>query len=253
MFHEPFFYFALERPWRNGLALVQRVMAAMLLRSASRVYYSTETWTRLLARYGPQRNVEVLPIPATIPVDVPLRAPDGHVSRAGLAIGHFGTYGEHIGGELSRVVPEVLRQVPGARLLLAGRGAERFASSLASSLRPSVDVLEATDGAAIAAALRACDILVQPYPDGVTTRRTTMMAALASGVPVVTTLGPLSEPVWAASAAVALAPPADAGAFAAQVARLADPARRRDLGARGRQLYDECFSLNVTLCRLRRA
>ena len=28
MFHEPYFYFSLERPWRNVLAVVQRLMAA---------------------------------------------------------------------------------------------------------------------------------------------------------------------------------------------------------------------------------
>ena len=35
MFHEPYFYFSWHRPWRNGLALVQRLMAALLVRASS--------------------------------------------------------------------------------------------------------------------------------------------------------------------------------------------------------------------------
>ena len=37
MFHEPFFYFGWARPWRNLFAVVQRVMAAILLRASTRV------------------------------------------------------------------------------------------------------------------------------------------------------------------------------------------------------------------------
>src|SRR5512135_1070561 len=44
---------------------------------------------------------------------------------------------------------------------------------------------------AIAEYLRACDLVLQPYPDGASGRRTTLMTALANGVPVVTTLGVL--------------------------------------------------------------
>ena len=41
--------------------------------------------------------------------------------------------------------------------------------------------------AAVTEYLRACDLVIQPYPDGVSSRRGTAMAALANGVPVVTT------------------------------------------------------------------
>lgn len=256
MFHEPFFYFGLDRPWRNALALVQRVMASILLRAATRVYYSSEAWTRLLARYGPPADAEVLPIPATIPVDVPADAiARARARRRGdFVIGHFGTYGEHIAGELSAVLPEILRRVPGARVLLAGRGAGGFARLQDPDVRSRIDVMDATDGASIAAALRACDLLVQPYPDGVTTRRTSMMAALSTGVAVVTTRGDLTERVWADVDAVALSPAGDPSAMAACTASLAaDAAARRALGARGRRLYEDRFALDVTLSRIRRA
>jgi glycosyltransferase involved in cell wall biosynthesis len=256
MFHEPFFYFGLRRPWRNALALVQRVMAKTLLRGATRVYYSTETWTRLLARYGPPATAEVLPIPATIPTDVPAHAVAAARARrrAPFVIGHFGTYGQHVTGELSRILPELLARLPHAHVLLAGRGAQRFAATLEAEARARVEIVDAADGEVIGAALRACNVLVQPYPDGVTTRRTSMMAALTTGVPVVTTQGPLTEAVWTESGAVALGPAEDAKGFVDCVAQLAtDVEERTNLGMRGRRLYDERFALHVTLSRIRRA
>jgi len=170
MFHEPFFYFGLARPWRNVLAVVQRAMAAILLRAASRVYYSTETWTRLLAPYGPQTSVEVLPIPSTIPAAVPieLTAQAWTGRRGPFVIGHFGTFGDHVGGELREILPGLVRRLPDARVLLVGSGGEAFAHALPSEVRDRVDATGRLSAVEAAAALRACDLIVQPYPAGPT-------------------------------------------------------------------------------------
>ena len=255
MFHEPFFYFGASRPWRNVFAVGQRVMAAMLLRASTRVYYSTETWTRLLARYGRPSCVEVLPIPSTIPREV---APEAVVAarsthRAEFVIGHFGSYGEHVGGELRDLLPALLRVLPASRVLLVGGGGEAFAGALPPDVRDRVDATGRLSGLQAAAALRACDLLVQPYPDGVTTRRTSVMSGLTTGVPVLTSSGALTESVWARSSAVALAPAGDVKAFVAAAARLStDPRERAALGARGLALYDAEFALDITIERMRR-
>jgi len=112
MFHEPFFYFTAKRPWRNALAIAQRGMAATLLRAASHVYYSTSTWTRLLAPYGSPDGAEILPIPATIPTDVRARPePDALKKRCGeFRVGHFGTYGEHVADQLRSVLRSCSRR-----------------------------------------------------------------------------------------------------------------------------------------------
>jgi glycosyltransferase involved in cell wall biosynthesis len=104
----------------------------------------------------------------------------------------------------------------------------------------------------VAAALRACDVVVQPYPDGVTTRRTSVMAALANGVPVVTTHGPLTESVWEISGGVSLVPVGRPSAIeAAAVALALDTDVRGALAIRGRHLYDEQFSIERTIGVLR--
>src|SRR5262249_30581407 len=124
-------------------------------------------------------------------------------------VGHFGTYGEHVEGELLRVLPSIHGRTPGARFAFIGRGSIEFVSRLHGT-DPGVAARSwasgVIDACAVSAALRACDVLVQPYPDGITTRRTSAMAGLQHGVPTVTTTGALTEPIWAASEAVALIP-----------------------------------------------
>jgi hypothetical protein len=103
-----------------------------------------------------------------------------------------------------------------------------------------------------AVTLSACDLLLQPYIDGVTTRRTSVMAGLINARAILTTTGRLTEPVWAETRSVALAP---AGNIASLVdtahALLADPAERTALAGRGEKTYRDRFALPHTIARLR--
>jgi glycosyltransferase involved in cell wall biosynthesis len=79
-----------------------------------------------------------------------------------------------------------------------------------------------------------------------------LFAGLALGVPTVTTLGPLSEDLWAASDAALFAPPNDVAAMVALAeTALADPQLRADLGARARALYQSRFDVARTVEALR--
>jgi glycosyltransferase involved in cell wall biosynthesis len=260
MFHEPFFYFGLERPWRNALAVTQRLMATLLIRASTTLYLSTETWFQYLAPFGPVSDASVLPIPATLTIDPPAPIVASWRDRvrgdAQVVVGHFGTYGDHVGTELRQVLPAIWRMLPDTRVLLIGDGSRAFADRMGPSA-PTAASLAATgrlSSVDAAAALRACDVLIAPFPDGVTTRRTSVMAALTSGCPVVTTEGPLTEPVWRETGAVALAPAGDAASFAREVKRLTGaPTIATALGGRGRRVYDERFDLSHTVSALRHA
>jgi hypothetical protein len=71
---------------------------------------------------------------------------------------------------------------------------------------------------------------------------------------VVTTEGPLTEPVWRETGAVALAPAGDAASFAREVKRLTGAQTiATALGGRGRRVYDERFDLSHTVSALRHA
>ena len=76
------------------------------------------------------------------------------------------------------------------------------------------------------------------------------MAALANGVPVVTTIGVLSEPVWS-DGAVAAAPAGDADRLARLALDLLDrPDRLAELGLAGQRLYQDQFALRHTVATL---
>jgi glycosyltransferase involved in cell wall biosynthesis len=259
MFHEPYFYFSLERPWRNALALAQRMMAATLLQSASRIYLSTETWMRYLAAVGVLPPAEALAIPSSLPSTAPPAAIDRwrrEIAPEGAQIvGHFGTYGAHVAGQLHAALPVLAERLPAIRFALAGAGSVEFLADI-HQRHPRLAARAWASGRlepdAVAAVLRACDLLLQPYPDGITTRRTSAMAGLKNGVATVSTSGCLTESIWTTTRAAALAPAGDAGGLADIVAGLlSDPTARAALGSRGAQAYCLHFSVEHTVAALR--
>jgi glycosyltransferase involved in cell wall biosynthesis len=258
MFHEPFFYFTLTHPLRNGLAIAQRAMAAILLRASPVVYVATEAWRRLLMPYGSHAaHATILPIPSTIAV---VHAP-GEVARwrsmlvedehRPIVIGHFGTFGDHMAAELDQVIPEVLGVAREAVFLCIGRRSEEYASRFIArhpQLAARVKSTGEVEREHLSAVLQVADLLVQPYPDGVTTRRTSVMAGLAHGIPTVTTHGALTDRVWTETGAVALAPAGAPKAIASEVSLLLDgTAHRAVAGQRGRRVYEERFSMAHTV------
>lgn len=96
------------------------------------------------------------------------------------------------------------------------------------------------------AALAAADIAVLPFADGASARRTSLMNALAAGLPVVSTRGVNTDEALFPRDAVTLVAAGDVEAFAQAVVALAqDPAARRALGESGRGLLEARFSWDV--------
>lgn len=254
MFHEPYLYLSMN-PALNVLALVQRLMAGILLRSSSRTYISTEQWRSYLSSYAPAgMTFTVLPIPSTLPDNPAAASVVDWRARLGagferIAV-HFGTYGEHIATELEPMIPALLNRDDALRFICIGRGSEAFVDGLVaqhSSLSGRVHATGALDRRAAAAALAAGDIALQPFPDGVTTRRTSVMAPLALGIPTVTSRGFLTETVWQETPSVALAAASDVESHvAATVSLLRDDVTRKQLGDLGRRFYADRFSIERT-------
>jgi glycosyltransferase involved in cell wall biosynthesis len=260
MFHEPYFYYSLSRPWRNALAVAQRVMAAVLLQASGTTYLSTDTWRRYLTPRAGGLRFQTLPIPSSVPgTGSPASiAKWRHAFASGeMVVGHFGTYGEHVADELFRVLPLVAARSPHARFAFIGAGGVEFLDRLGRRDARVAARSSATgrlDGEQTASALRACDVMIQPYPDGITTRRTSAMAGLRNSVATVSTKGALTESIWTQSQAVALAPAGDAAAFAEVVSTLLkDPAARDALARRGARTYDGRFAIEHTIAALRAA
>ena len=220
VFHEPFFYFALHGPHRNLLALVQRLMAWILMRGARIVYTSTPTWERYLRPYARPGNPRFvwLPMPATLPVvddpEAVRKKREGYLTCNGNAnlFGHFGTYGTDIAEPLEALLPRLLNARPSAHFLLIGRRSDRFCTQFQSrhpQLATRVHATGDLEPREASLHIQACDVLVQPYPDGVTARRTSVINLLAHGCAVVTTKGLLTEDFWGQSKSCLLADTVD--------------------------------------------
>lgn len=95
--------------------------------------------------------------------------------------------------------------------------------------------------------LWASDVVLLPLADGLSTRRTTMMAALAHGRPVLGLAGQNTDAMLTDEAgAVALTPVGDPAAFSRAAVELTnDPLRMRELGDAGRRLYESRFDWPV--------
>ena len=253
MFHEPYYPFTIWPLRRNVLALVNRVMAVLLLSDIRVAYVSTEAWQRRLRRYGPRaRRFVWLPIASS----VPRAADETRIAdwRAWVAptpetrvVGHFGTYGALVTRLLEPALARVLTQHREARVCLIGAGGDAFADRLCAEhadWRMRVTVTKTLSADEVAACLRACDVVLQPYADGASGRRTTLMAALVNGVPVVTNRGSATEPEWEASEAVVFADRAQPESLGDAVVRLLDdPDRCRRVGAAGAALYARRFDI----------
>jgi glycosyltransferase involved in cell wall biosynthesis len=262
MVHEPYLAFW-EGTWRQtAAAAVHRVMTVVLLRAASRVWVSIPAWETSWKPYAFGRATPFV----WLPIPTGLIQPDTQsISelRARLdagrhpIIGHLGTYGAPITSLLDALLPEILRQLTSANISLIGSGSERFRAALVERYPMCWERVTATGAVsdrALAAHVSACDVLVQPYPDGISSRRTTAMAGLRLGVPIVTTRGRLTEPLWESSRAVRLADVGDTADFIAHVRELLEhPDERRRASQCGRDLYDRTFDLRLTVAALRTA
>ena len=262
MAHEAFLPFG--RNWKQtAAALVHRLMTMILLRAADVVWISIPEWEERFKPYALHRPVpfQWLPIPSNIPV---IENPGAvntirrrYVSGDRIMIGHFGTHGWPITSVLEPILSMLGNGPEAPDILLMGGGSEEFRTELIRR-RPGLGGLIHAAGLLRAEELSyhvaACDLLIQPYPDGVSSRRGSLMVGLVHGKPIVSTYGPLSSSFWRDTEAIALAPAGDAMAFAGLVQQLAgDPDKRRRMSLAARALYDERFALSHTIAALRGA
>lgn len=104
----------------------------------------------------------------------------------------------------------------------------------------------------VSLALSAADLMALPFVDGVSERRTTLMAALAHGLPVVATTGSSTGSTLQAANFLALSPANAETPFVQNVVNLLyDDEERAALAAAGSQAYDERYSWPVTIGNLR--
>jgi glycosyltransferase involved in cell wall biosynthesis len=262
VFHEVVFPISSDQPLtHNILGMVTRLMVTLAARRAERIFITIPSWEALLPRSpSVRRRATWLAVPSNIPTAVSLHAVNEvrrQLAPAGqVVIGHFGTYGPAVTGLLRDTLIPVLRKDPRRRALLVGRDSERFAVTLGQgdqALQGQIEATGSLEPDKIAAHLAACDCLVQPFIDGVSSRRTSLMAGLALGLPIVTNAGPLTDPVWKNCKAVILAPSPSANGLrdAVEDLLLTQPKRLSDLRRQAAAFYQTNFALSHVIQILR--
>ena len=259
MVHEAFLQF--EGSWRQyAAALVHRLMTVILLRFAERVWFSIPMYIGLCRPYTLGRRIpfQWLPVPSNVPViRDPHAADDLHNQYAGtdgMLIGHFGTYGKALNSLLEDIIVKIIDQKADARVLLIGAGGD-FLNTLTAKypqLTGKVHTTGILPAAGLSRHISACDLMIQPFPDGVSSRRTSFMASLNHGKAVVTTFGRATEDFWFDSDAVAITATGDAAAFVSKLNELcADAGQRTAMGRAARKLYEERFDIKHVVASLR--
>lgn len=253
--HEPCAPLSL-RPGLLAAALVHRLMLVLVCLGASTVWESTPSWGPIIRPYLLGRiRPQWLPIPAaTAAVSSPPRALASDDSP--LVVGHFGTFSPSVAPILESAL-EVVLERSSAHVRLIGRGSERFMSELLRhrpECAPRVHAAGVVPLSSLAGEFAACDVMLQPYPDGISARRTSSLALLRAGLPVVTNEGVLCETFWQQEDAVELLHEASGGAIGeATVRLLADPDRRAVLARNAESMYARYFDTShITSALVRR-
>jgi hypothetical protein len=232
-------------------------MTGLVVRSAARVFVGTPAWADLCARIAGRSAFTWTPIPSGVAVTASARdasqyREDHDLSRHQL-IGVFGRAGI-FREDAIRALAAALSDRTDVRILLIGAGSDSAAAHLSSvhpALARHVRATGDLDHAALSAVLRACDLMYQPYPDGVCARHSSASALLAHGRAIVTNHGTFTEAVWAESGAVRLTPSGDPRCLASAARSLLDdPASRERLSAAALNLYRTRFDIRHTVAAL---
>jgi len=249
---------------RNVAGVVHGMMAWLATRGARRMFVTIPEWRRRLEWLGAGATATRAIVDVPIPSNVPDHADPARVDairRRLLAgarrsiVGHFGTFGRFHAALLDPTLERVLSDDASRVVLLIGRNGSALREAIAARRPELAERIVATDGIApdeVSAHLAACDVLLQPYDDGASARRSSLMACLALGRAVVSNRGVATAAPFTNEGAVAFADSSEPVALASAVsALLGDAPRRAALGADARDVYERHFALarGVTLLR----
>lgn len=246
-------------PQRAYYAWHHRQQWCEIVRSADRIITSTEAWRDEWQGRMPEQRAKLsyAASPSTIPV-APLADVAAHRrqwrksmgwSEDTLVLGWFGT--ASAAKQLEWVIAARARaeksfSQPVAIILIGN--AEELAAAQKSPLIKSTGYLEAT---AVSHVLQSIDALLLPFIDGTSERRTSFMAGLSHGTPVVTTVGHNTGPTLRAANICRMAPALKQSEFVSEVAQLlTNPAERLALGERGRAYYQQHYDWPVVVDQL---
>lgn len=252
--------------WKFALmTLWQRVQFYALGHQADHIFFSIDPWVRQYASWFPDTPVTHLPVGSNIP-RVPSSRSDArrqlNIPDDTFVAGIFGT----LAGNARQLplIADTLKalhaETPSLHILYVGPHGDLLRSALPDLPIHDAGRLPEDD---VSIHLRAMDLHLAPFVDGLSTRRGSAMASLQHGIATLSTSGPLTDQMLEAvnGAALRLTPVDDADAFVqAALSLYHNPEQRAALAGRGRRFFDDTFDWDVlaqrvvaTLCDTNRA
>ena len=227
-------------PWRQ-------IQAGSVHAAADVLLTPVERYAARLRQRNPRRRVAHLPVGSNLryqATDRDRKRLRTKLSVNGLVLGTFALGHNHLRlqGAVARAANAAAREIDEpVTLLCVGAGAH-----VPSGLDPKIRVVApgVLEEHELPSYLVATDIFLIALADGVSARRTSLMAALQQGLPIVGTRGAWTDSVLQSQAdAMVLVPAGDDEGFAQAVVSLAhDPERRIAMGRAGRALYTSRFA-----------
>jgi len=246
-FHELFIPFD-HVPIHALGALWQRAMAFLIGVSSNSLTAVSSEWPGRLRRVGIRRRVRVIPVGSNIPrADL---VPDERerirlklgTGRDDLLVGCFGATGPSGDVALLKEALRKAREQCALKVVWLGstglntRGLDEDGITWTGPLpHPEISRM-----------MSSCDIFVLPFGDGVSTKRTTLAAALLHELPVLSTSRKRMDGIFVHGQNIYLAPPGDSDALAKGLVELAGSVELRAHLANGAHaLYREHFAWGV--------
>jgi glycosyltransferase involved in cell wall biosynthesis len=232
------------------LGTFHRIQLWGLLRSVDLAFASIDTWAGELRRWIPQKPVFSLPVGSNVP---PIAASAESLKRLKQALNIdpdaivLGTFGSYHYGRMPEQIIRTLETLHASKikvhLLFIGSSGEQLRNICPPHLHPLLTTTGALGCDAVSTHLQLVDLLISPFLDGISTRRSSAMSCLAHGLPLLTTQGRLSDALWHEAFGDRLIPVEDEAAYFAAAHQLClNPEKRRTLAQTSKALYQSQFT-----------
>jgi len=250
LLHEPAYNFG-RRGWRGAIqALTQQIALPLVLAGSDVVVVTTSRRARAL-RLVPRplrRPVHCVPVFSTLGEGRERRPATAGTAPPVVGVLSWGSDG--VRPQVLIGALKLLRPTTSPRLLLLGaggpesRGAEQWLKlGEQAGLGDRIEFTGVIGADELSRRLGSCDLIVFVNGEGPSSRKTTLAAALAHGLPVISVDGRERWRELVDARAVELCAPRPAALSAVMASLLADPRQRRELGSRAQAFYDAHMTL----------
>jgi glycosyltransferase involved in cell wall biosynthesis len=236
-------------PWQFTLMrLWQYPQFALLVRMAHALFVSTKRWVPRVQRWT-KKNCSVLPVGSNLPrCELTKREAKTKLgfSPEALLLGVFGFM--HVSKQTAWVggaARQVHERYPQTQLLSVGQTSD---SLLAACGRVPVHQHGLLPASEASLRLRAMDLFLAPFVDGISARRTSVIAAFQHGIPVCSTVSEYTDPFLRnfVSSAISLTPSDSEALFTQSAIDMAQRSlQQSDLGQDLAKFHDNHFAWPV--------